>query len=345
MSLRKLTAGLIMMGLVANVSQARDQLKVVGSSTVYPFSSFVAEEFGAVTRFPTPIVESTGTGGGFKLFCSGNGLSSPDIANASRRMKLKELKACHSNGVKNVTEIMFGYDGIVVAQAKGSEGMNLTKKELLLALAKKVPNKEGTGVIDNPYTHWNQINPELPNRKITVYGPPISSGTRDAFEEIVLKAQTKKMAVYKDAGLKGYRVIRTDGVYIPSGENDNLIVKKLSKDKASVGIFGFSFLIENGDMIKSIAVDGVEPTIEAIEAADYPVSRSLYFYVNNDHMSDIPSIKEYVQMFMRNDIAGSGGLLSEIGLIPLNEQQLASNKASFGKSKVISTEDLGAPKI
>lgn len=340
MGFRKLTAGLIMMGLVANVTQAREQLKVVGSSTVYPFASFVAEEFGAVTRFPTPIVESTGTGGGFKLFCADNSLSSPDITNASRRIKLKELQVCHRNGVKNVTEIMFGYDGIVLAQAAGSEGMKLSKREILLALAKKVPNKDGTGLIDNPYTHWNQINAELPNRKITVYGPPISSGTRDAFEEIVLQYQTEEMKVYRDAGLKGYRVIRTDGVYIPSGENDNLIVKKLSKDTSSVGIFGYSFLMENGDMIKSISVDGVEPTIEAIASTEYPISRSLYFYVKNDHIKDVPSIKEYVQMFMSSDIVGSDGLLTEIGLIPLNSQQLASNKATFSELKIINTKDL-----
>jgi len=194
---------------------ARDQLKVVGSSTVYPFSSYVAEEFGSVSRYPTPVVESTGTGGGMKLFCSGNGLDTPDITNASRRIKVKEFHYCERNGVSDITEYMFGYDGIVIAQSNDNETFSISKRELLLAVAKLVPNKDETALIDNPYTYWNQINPELPKRKIVIYGPPLSSGTRDAFEEIVMQYQTEEMKVYRDAGLKGYRIIRSDGVIYP----------------------------------------------------------------------------------------------------------------------------------
>lgn len=310
---------------LAYAAHARDQVKIVGSSTVYPFASFVAEEFGSVSRYPTPVVESTGTGGGMKLFCTDNSMDSPDITNASRRIKIKELNLCHRNGVDNVTEVMFGYDGIVVAQANKNTEMNISKRELLLALAKKVPNKAGSGLIDNPYFYWSDINPDLPKRKITVYGPPISSGTRDAFEEIVMQYQTEEMKVYRDAGLKGYRVVRSDGVYIPSGENDNLIVKKLTKDTEALGIFGYSFLAENEDMIQGIQIDEVEPTADAIASKAYPISRSLFFYVKNDHIEKVPAMKEYIEMFLNPEIIGEEGLLTEIGLIPMDEESIEKN--------------------
>lgn len=304
---------------------ARDQIKVVGSSTVYPFASFVAEEFGAVTRFPTPVVESTGTGGGMKIFCSGNTMDTPDITNASRRIKLKEMYLCERNGVNNITEVMFGYDGIVIAQANENPGMGLTKRDLLMALARQVPNRNNSDLVDNPYQFWDEINPELPHRQIKVYGPPISSGTRDAFEEIVLQYQTEEMKIYRDAGLKGYRLIRTDGAYIPSGENDNLIVKKLSKDTDAVGIFGYSFLLENRDSIKGIPVDGVMPSTEVIASQEYPISRSMFFYVKTDHMNKVPAMKEYIEMFMNPMIIGEGGLLEEMGLIPMSNETIARN--------------------
>lgn len=320
--------------------QARDQVKIVGSSTVYPFASFVAEEFGSVSRYPTPVVEATGTGGGMKLFCSDNSLNSPDITNASRRMKIKELNLCHRNGVSNITEIMFGYDGIVVAQANENGDINITKRELLLALAKKVPSKDGSGLIDNPYFYWNDINPALPKRKITIYGPPISSGTRDAFEEIVMQYQTEEMKVYRDAGLKGYRIVRSDGVYIPSGENDNLIVKKLTKDTEALGIFGYSFLAENDDMIKGIKIDQVEPTAEAISSKAYPISRSLFFYVKNDHIEQVPAMREYIEMFLNPEIIGKDGLLTEIGLIPMDENQIEENLVRAESAETLELVDL-----
>ncbi len=319
---------------------ARDQIRIVGSSTVYPFASFVAEEFGAVTRFPTPVVESTGTGGGMKIFCSGNSMDTPDITNASRRIRLKEMYLCERNGVNNITEVMFGYDGIVIAQSKENEDMSLTKRDLLLALARQVPNKNNSGLVDNPHQYWDQVNPELPHRKIKVYGPPISSGTRDAFEEIVLHYQTADMKIYRDAGLKGYRLIRTDGAYIPSGENDNLIVKKLSKDTEAVGIFGYSFLMENADSIEAISVDGVMPATDVIASQEYPISRSMYFYVKTDHMDKVPAMKEYIDMFMNPMIIGEGGILEEIGLIPMQNEAIAKNLEKVENRDRLTLQDL-----
>lgn len=320
--------------------QARDQIKIVGSSTVYPFASFVAEEFGAVTRFPTPVVESTGTGGGMKIFCSGNSMDTPDITNASRRIKIKEMYLCERNGVDNITEVMFGYDGIVIAQSNQNDPLAVTKHDLLLALARQVPNADNSALIDNPYQYWSEVNPELPRRKIKVYGPPISSGTRDAFEEIVLQYQTEEMKIYRDAGLKGYRLIRTDGVYIPSGENDNLIVKKLSKDTEAVGVFGYSFLMENRDSLSGIPVDGVMPSTDVIASQEYPISRSLFFYVKTDHLDKVPAMKEYIEMFMNPMIIGEGGILEDIGLIPMRNEEIARNLQKVENRESLTETDL-----
>jgi phosphate transport system substrate-binding protein len=325
--------------ITSNVT-AREQIKIVGSSTVYPFSSFVAEEFGSVSRYPTPVVESTGTGGGMKLFCSDNGDSSPDITNASRRIKLKEYYLCERNGVTNITEIMFGYDGIVISQDINNSDMDITKKELLLAVAKKVPNKDNTALIDNPYRYWSEINPSLPRREIKIYGPPISSGTRDAFEEIILQYQTEEMKVYRDAGLKGYRIIRTDGVYIPSGENDNLIVRKLSKDTSALGIFGYSFLAENKDAIKGVAIDGMTPSAQNIASKKYPISRSLFMYIKNDHVSNVPAITEFVNMFLNLDIVGEDGLLTEMGLIPMRDEIIVANQNKLTNLIKVNADEL-----
>jgi len=319
---------------------ARDQIKIVGSSTVYPFASYVAEEFGSVSRYPTPVVESTGTGGGMKLFCSDNGPKSPDIANASRQIKIKEFNFCKRNGVKNITEAKFGYDGIVLAQSNKNKQMSITKQELLLAVAKLVPNKKNNGLIENPYQFWDQINAQLPHRKISIYGPPVSSGTRDAFEEMVLQYQTEEMKVYRDAGQKGYRIMRSDGVYIPSGENDNLIVKKLTKDIGALGIFGYSFLIENEDMLSGIQIEAVEPTASNIASKRYPISRSLFFYIKNDHIKDVPAMKEYTEMFLNIDLVGEDGLLAEIGLIPLTNEEIEQSQVNLASMKKVTSKYL-----
>jgi phosphate transport system substrate-binding protein len=337
--MKHISVFLITLLLVSN-AWARDQMKIVGSSTVYPFASYVAEEFGSVSRYPTPVVESTGTGGGMKLFCTGNDLDSPDITNASRRMKVKEYYLCERNGVKNVTEVMIGYDGIVIAQSANNKPMDLTKKDLLLAMAKLVPNKEGSKLIPNPYQYWNEVNPNLPHRKISVYGPPLSSGTRDAFEEIILEFQTEDMKIYRDAGLKGYRIIRTDGAFIPSGENDNLIVKKLTKDTEALGIFGYSFLEENSDLISGVNINGVAPTATNISSKKYPISRSLFFYIKNDHVEKVKSMTEYIDMFLSVDLIGEDGLLTEIGLIPMSDELIQKNLQKAHSKVQLNVKDL-----
>jgi phosphate transport system substrate-binding protein len=189
-----------------------------------------------------------------------------------------------------------------------------------------VPNEKGTDLIENPYHYWNEINPRLPKRKITVYGPPISSGTRDSFEEIVLQYQTEEMKVYRDAGLKGYRIIRTDGVFIPAGENDNLIVQKITKDKEALGVFGYSFLAENADKIVGVQIDKITPTIMTISNKSYPIARSLFFYVKNDHHAQVPAMREYIDLFLSSEMIGQEGLLTEIGLIPMHEDQIAVHR-------------------
>jgi len=326
--------------LISLSLSAREQVKIVGSSTVYPFSSYVAEEFGSLSRYPTPVVESTGTGGGVKLFCSDNSMDSPDIVNASRRIKIKEYQLCRRNGVSSITEVLFGYDGIVIGQSSENNTIKLSMEELLLAVAKQVPNPNGSGLIENPYQYWSDINSELPKRKITIYGPPLSSGTRDAFEEIVMQYQTEEMKVYRDAGLKGYRIIRSDGVYIPSGENDNLIVQKLTKDKEALGIFGYSFLSENADLIAGIAVDDVEPSSANIADKSYPISRSLYFYIKNRGKEKVPAIAEFVEMFLNPDLIGDEGLLTEIGLIPLSEDIITENYDKFSSEEKLELSNL-----
>lgn len=331
MKLKQSILALFTVSALSITVSARDQVKIVGSSTVYPFASAVAEELGATTKYPTPVVESTGSGGGMKLFCAGNGMDTPDVTNASRRMKAKELKMCIENGVTDITESVIGFDGIAFAQSKANKPFNVTKKQLLLAVAKEVPSKDGKSLIANPYKKWSDIDASLPNREIIIYGPPKSSGTRDAFEDMILKGQTKKMAVYTDIykktgnkTYKKYKLIRTDGVYVPSGENDNLIVSKLDKNRAAFGIFGYSFLIENEDKVQGAKVNGVLPTPEAISSGKYPISRSLYFYVKNSHSKTVPALDKYVEMFMSEDMIGHDGILGEIGLISLPDERRAA---------------------
>jgi phosphate transport system substrate-binding protein len=330
--------------MVLGLFASANQIKIVGSSTVYPFSSAIAEEFGATTKYKTPIVESTGSGGGMKLFCAGSGKNTPDITNASRKMKTREFKKCVKNGVKNITEYIIGFDGIAFAQSKSNKKFNITIKELMLATAAMVPTKNGKSLIKNPYTNWNQINKNLPNRKIVIYGPPKSSGTRDAFEDMVLKHTCKKIKAYtnmykkdkkKYRKYKKYHTIRTDGVYIPSGENDNLIVAKLSKNKNAFGIFGYSFLLENEDKLNGATINGKLPTPNNISNGTYPISRSLYFYTKNSHFKTKPSMSKFVSLFMSESMVGDKGFLSELGLIPLpKKRRVKARKNSIKKIKL-----------
>jgi phosphate transport system substrate-binding protein len=303
----------------AGSAAARDQIRIVGSSTVFPFSTAVAETFGKTSSFKAPVVESTGSGGGIKLFCAGVGLSHPDITNASRRIKKSEVEKCAANGVKEVVEVKIGYDGIAMGQSKAGADLKLTKKQIFLALAAKVPS--GDKMIDNPYKMWSEIDPSLPRIKIEVLGPPPTSGTRDAFVELVMREGAKAFPNIKKLDKKPFRTIsdkmREDGAFIEAGENDNLIVQKLEANPSAVGIFGFSFLDQNADKIKGAEVEGVKPTFEAIADGSYKVSRSLYFYVKKAHVGVVPGIQEYVAEFTSEKAAGDEGYLTDKGLIPL----------------------------
>ncbi|MEO3427771.1 PstS family phosphate ABC transporter substrate-binding protein [Pelagibius sp. CAU 1746] len=300
------------------LAEARDQIRIVGSSTVFPFSTAVAENFGRSTSFKTPVVESTGSGGGIKLFCAGVGTEHPDITNASRRMKKSEFETCTKNGI-TVTEVKVGYDGIVMANAKSAPQFDLTKKQIFLALAKQVP-VDGK-LVANPYTNWNQIDSSLPNEKIEVLGPPPTSGTRDAFVELVMEEAAKEFPEIEALDKAGFKqvahALREDGAFVEAGENDNLIVQKLEANPVALGIFGFSFLDQNADKLHGSIVEGVAPEFENIASGDYGVSRSLYFYVKQEHAGTIPGIREYVAEFTSEKAWGEDGYLVEKGLIPL----------------------------
>ena len=310
-------------------SHARNQISVVGSSTVYPFSTVVAENFGRDTGMKTPKIESTGSGGGMKLFCAGLGVNHPDITNSSRRIKKSELEKCSKAGIE-VVEIKVGYDGIVIANSKKGEKFNFSKRDIFLALAKDVPegNAEGGKLIPNPNKTWKEVNSNLPDFKIEVLGPPPTSGTRDAFNELAIEGGCKtfpNLKAIKKEDKKKYkaicRAVREDGVYIEAGENDNLIVQKLAENKNALGVFGFSFLAENEDKIQGSNIDGNEPTFENIASKAYPVSRPLYFYIKTAHVDVIPVIREFVEAYTSDDAFGPDGYLSERGLIPMPDEE------------------------
>jgi len=326
--------------LTSGISNAqggnRDTITAVGSSTVYPFSTVVAERFGKSTPFNTPKIESTGTGGGMKLFCASNALNTPDLSNASRRMKKSEFEMCVKNGVTSITEVLLGYDGIVVANANTVAPMQVTRQELFLALAKQVPAKDGSEtLVANPYVLWSDINPSLPANKIEVLGPPPTSGTRDAFAELVLEGGCKKypwIKAIKKQNKSKYKEIchsvREDHAYIEAGENDNLIVQKLTANTKAFGIFGFSFLDQNIDKLQGSIIDGQKPTFDAIADGSYPVSRPLYFYVKNAHVNKVPGILEFLAEFTSEEAMGEEGYLTDKGLIPLGEEKLNGLRSS-----------------
>lgn len=313
---------------------SRTQMRVVGSSTVFPFAAYVAEELGVTTDIRTPVIEATGTGGGMQLFCSGTGENTPDIVNASRPMRPAEWKMCQQHGVTNITEIAFGLDGIVLTQNKSLPPLNLTLKQLTLAVAAKVP-KNGK-LVENPYKYWSQIDPSLPHREILIYGPPTSSGTRDAFEKLVLARATKHMPVYDGA----YTIIRRDGAYVPSGENDNLIVQKVAQNKTAIGIVGYSFLEENRSLIEAVTINGVRPTPKNISSGKYPIARSLFFYVKDAHVGKVPGISEYVQLFLSNRMSGPRGVLKTLGLIPLPKDKRMLMRHNWETRKQVTLESL-----
>ncbi|MEM7432371.1 MAG: PstS family phosphate ABC transporter substrate-binding protein [Pseudomonadota bacterium] len=312
----------------ALAQSSRDYIYVVGSSTVYPFSTVVAERFGRGSEFKTPKVESTGSGGGLKLFCDGVGVDYPDITNASRAIKATEVELCASNGVEGIVEVKIGYDGIVIANAYGAPQMSVTRAELFLALAKQVPGDAEGELIDNPYQTWADVNPDLPATRIEVLGPPPTSGTRDAFVELAMEGGCKSVdwiKAMKSTDKNRYKeichTIREDGAFVEAGENDNLIVQKLQANPNALGIFGFSFLDQNAEKVKGAAVDGVVPTFDAIADGDYPVSRPLYFYVKKAHVGVIPGLEGFLREFTSERAWGEDGYLSERGLIPMPDEE------------------------
>jgi phosphate transport system substrate-binding protein len=328
---------------ISSFAAGRDYIEIVGSSTVYPFATVVAETFGNKTKFKTPKIESTGSGGGLKLFCAGNGIDTPDITNASRRIKKSEIETCDKNGVANITEVQIGFDGIAIANSKKGPEFNLTRKDIFLALAKEIPGEKAGELIANPHKTWKEVNPALPDIKIEVLGPPPTSGTRDAFAELGMEAGCKTFAwikqiktdskAAKKAGdkekastlKKKYKkichTIREDGAYIEAGENDNLIVQKLEKNPNALGVFGFSFLDQNSDKVKGAKIDGVEISFDNIANGSYPVSRPLYFYIKDDHVGKVPGIAEFIAEFTSEEAWGDDGYLPEEGLIPLSKDK------------------------
>jgi|AMFO01.1.fsa_nt_gi ABC-type phosphate transport system, periplasmic component len=310
---------------------SRDTIHIVGSSTVYPFATVVAEHFGRATRFKTPRIESTGSGGGMKLFCAGVGVNHPDITNASRRIKKSEFAKCQANGVKEIVEVKIGYDGIAIANSRKAPRFDLSRKDLFLALARQVPDPaapESGKLVPNPYQTWKQVNPSLPDVRIEVLGPPPTSGTRDAFAELAMEGGCKQFAwikALKHQDKKRYKAIchaiREDGPYIEAGENDNLIVKKLVANPRALGIFGYSYLEQNADQLQGSLVDGVAPEFELIADGSYPVSRPLFFYVKKAHVGRIPGIREYLAEFTSEKAWGDDGYLVDKGLIPMPEEE------------------------
>lgn len=317
----------LLVGGGASAAPVRDQIRIVGSSTVFPFTTTVAEAFGKSGSFKTPVVEATGTGGGLKLFCSGVGPETPDIANASRRIKASEVVQCAKNGVTEITEIKIGYDGIVLARSRADAPMALTSRQLFLALAREVPDASGA-LIANPYRFWNQIDPSLPKIKIEVLGPPPTSGTRDAFVELAMEGGAKQIPALASLSARDENAfkavthaLREDGVFIEAGENDNLIVQKLLVNPDAFGIFGFSYLEQNMDKIQPVSIDGAIPEFENIADGSYGISRSLYLYVKKAHVGAVVGLSAYLDAFTSAAAWGDEGYLVDKGLIPLSAEE------------------------
>ncbi|MBU1565875.1 MAG: PstS family phosphate ABC transporter substrate-binding protein [Proteobacteria bacterium] len=338
-----LVAGSLSLFMVSPAFAARDYISIVGSSTVYPFATVVAEKYGKTSSTKTPKIESTGSGGGFKLFCGGVGVDHPDITNSSRAIKDSEIKTCADNGVKEIVEVKIGYDGIAVANAKTAPQFKLSRKDLFLALAKEVPDpKDPAKLIANPYKTWKDVNPELPANTIEVLGPPPTSGTRDAFVELVmetgadtLEAMKALKKADKKAHTKATQTVREDGAYIEAGENDNLIVQKLQSNPNALGIFGFSFLDQNGDKVQGSSIEGKLPTYDAIADGSYPVSRPLFFYVKKAHVEVIPGMKGYLAEFASEKAWGKEGYLADKGLIAMPDAERKEMAESVADLKVM----------
>lgn len=309
-------------------SDTRASVRAVGSSTVYPFAKLVAENFARSNPdFASPIIESTGSGAGIQLFCAGVGADTPDIANASRRMKASEFQTCQKNGVTEITEIQVGLDGIAFASAKGGITMNLTPETVYRALAAKPFGKEQTAKT------WRDVDPKLPNKPILVYGPPSTSGTRDALKELILIPgceSNAEMKALKDSNAQQHEQLctelRRDGAYVDQGEQDNLIVQKIEGNPNAIGIFGYSYLEENLDKVQGLTMNGVQPTYENIADFDYPGARPLFIYVKNAHLDAIRGLREFVAEWAKS--WSRGGPLAKIGLVASPDDVAARGAAA-----------------
>jgi len=344
--MKKVLLAVSALALFAGPALARDQIRIVGSSTVYPFTTTVAENFGKTSGMKTPVVESTGTGGGMKLFCSGAGEDTPDMTNASRQIKKSEFEDCAKNGVSEIVEIKVGFDGLSIAASKDAAPMKLTKEQIFLALAKQVPDKDGK-LVDNPNKLWSDIDASLPAEKIEVLGPPPTSGTRDSFMELAMEpgaAKFKPLADLKKSDVKAYdavwKAMREDGAFVEAGENDNLIVQKLQANPKAVGIFGYSFLEENSSTIQDVEIDGVKATYETIASGDYKMSRPLYVYVKKQHVGVVPGIAEFVAEYVSDKALGEDGYLGAKGLITLPGADAEKTRADALAMNVLTIDGL-----
>ena len=332
----------------AGAASAGEQIRIVGSSTVYPFTTAVAEQFGKSGAGKTPIVESTGTGGGMKIFCEGVGADKADVTNASRRMKKGEFEACQKNGVTDIVEINIGFDGLTLAQSKAGQSMKLTMAQVYLALAAQVPDKDGK-LVDNPNKTWSDIDKSLPNIKIEVLGPPPTSGTRDSLHELFLEKgaeQIPALAALKKSDSKAFdkawKTIRKDGAYVEAGENDNVIVQKLEANKNAFGVFGFSFLEENLAKLKGVPLDGVAPDFDAIAANKYKGARRMYVYIKKAHIGSVPGLEKFAAEYISDKALGKDGYLARKGLVTLPKTELEAVKKSVGAMTPMKVDDLSS---
>ena len=344
LSLTAAIAVALLLAPPAEAQRGRDYVYIVGSSTVYPLSTIVAERFGRSTRFRAPLVEATGTGGGFRLFCNGIGVEYPDVSNASRRIKPTELAACIENGVSNIVEIKIGYDGIVLVNALEAPTLPLTRRDIFLALAKSLPVPGAEELIPNPNRYWSDVRADLPRLQIEVLGPPTTSGTRDEFVELAMEDGCRQfdwLRRVEQADPDRFKLVchtlREDGAYVEAGENDNLIVQKLQANPRAFGLFGFSYLDQNSDKLKAATIDDIAPTFETLAALEYPLSRPLYFYIKKDHVPTIPGLREFLVELTSEGTFGEDGYLMDRGLIPLppaERQQQAENATMLGELSI-----------
>lgn len=336
--------------VIAGAAQARDQIRIVGSSTVYPFTTAVAEQFGKANGGKTPIVESTGTGGGMKIFCEGVGEDKADATNASRRIKKSEFELCQKNGVKDIVELKVGIDGLTIAQSKDGAAIKLSRKQVFQALAEQVPDKDGK-LVPNPYKNWSDIDPSLPNIKIEVLGPPPTSGTRDSFHELFLEKGAETFDSLKEMKKKDeeaktkdfekvWKSIRKDGAYVEAGENDNVIVQKLEANKNAFGIFGYSFLEENTSKLKGVAIEDVEPTYENISSGKYKGARDLFIYFKKAHVGVIPGLDKFVAEYASAKAMGEDGYLSQKGLVALPKDVMEKSAKSAIAMEALNGDEL-----